>query len=167
MRSADAGTVLPLVVLCFLLAGTLLTASVAASAAFLAHRQLVALCDGAALAGAAALDRTALDRTALGAPGTSTAGTSTPTAAESPVVAGDPALALDPVAVGAAVERYRTDTGQAGLAVVAGTDGRTVTTRCRRMARVPFGAVLGRPDGIERTAVARARSVLLTRRPST
>lgn len=68
MRGRDDGTVIPLLVLGFLLAGTLLAAAVAGSAALVAHRRLAADCDGAALAGATALDRTAL-ATALSAPG--------------------------------------------------------------------------------------------------
>lgn len=68
MRSRDDGTVIPLLVLGFLLAGTLLAAAVAGSAALVAHRRLAADCDGAALAGATALDRPAL-ATTLPAPG--------------------------------------------------------------------------------------------------
>ncbi|HZB48724.1 MAG TPA: hypothetical protein VE547_06475, partial [Mycobacteriales bacterium] len=65
MARADGGTVLPLLLLGFLLGGLLVTAGTAASAAFLAQRDLAGVCDGAALAGAAALDRAALDRAAL------------------------------------------------------------------------------------------------------
>jgi hypothetical protein len=49
--------VIPLLVLAFLLAGTVLAASVAGSPALVAHRRLAADCDGAALAGAAEVDR--------------------------------------------------------------------------------------------------------------
>ena len=69
MTGADRGTVLPLVLLSFLLAGLLVTAGTAASAAFLAQRDLAGVCDGAALAGAAALDRAALARSRPGADG--------------------------------------------------------------------------------------------------
>ena len=70
MRSEDAGTVIPLVLLCFLLAGTLVTAGIAASAAFLAQRDLAGICDGAAVAAAAgAVDRTALAARPDGVPG--------------------------------------------------------------------------------------------------
>jgi hypothetical protein len=127
-------------VLSVLLAGTLVTASTAASAAFLAQRDLAGLCDGAALAAAAAVDREALR--------------------QGRVPAAD-ALPLDPVAVEAAVRRYRQRVDRAGLTLAAGTDGRAVTVTCRRTVRVPFGAVLGSPDGLDRTAVARARPALL------
>lgn len=135
MSRGDGGTVLPLVLLGFLLAGLLVTAGAAASAAFLAQRDLAGSCDGAALAAAAS-------------------------AVHGPTVEGD-ALPLDPVKVAAAAERYRLRAGRPGLVLAASTDGRTVTVRCRRTVRIPFGAVLGKPDGLPRTAVARARSVLL------
>jgi hypothetical protein len=133
------GTVLPLVLLSFLLAGLLVAAGTAASAAFLAQRDLAGVCDGAALAGAAAVDRTAI--------GGSTR-----------------ALPLHPPAVLAAVEEYRTRAARPGLVLAATTDGVTVTVSCHRTVRVPFGAVLGRPGGLERSAVARARAAVLPAR---
>ncbi|MFL6127767.1 MAG: hypothetical protein ACJ73E_01725 [Mycobacteriales bacterium] len=139
MSRRDGGTVIPLVLLSFLLAGLLVTAGTAASAAFLAQRDLAGVCDGAALAGAAAVDPAAVD----------------PAAVDTGIVL------LDPGAVAAATERYRVEAGRPGLALAASTDGRTVTVRCRRAVRIPFGAVLGRAGGLPRTAVARARSVLL------
>lgn len=142
----DAGTSTPLVLLCFLLAGTLVTASTAASAAFLAQRDLAGVCDGAAVAAAAgAVDRAALDRIP---PDDDTGRTRA-------------VLPVDPAAVAATVQRYRDRAGRQGLVLTATTDGRTVTVTCRRTVRIPFGAVLGRADGLQRTAVARARSPLL------
>ena len=134
-RSGDAGSTIPLVVLCFLVAGTFTAASIAASAAFLAQRDLAGICDGAAVAGATAVDRKSLE--------------------------GQGVLPLDPVAVAATVDRYRAEVGRADLTMAAGTDGRTVTVTCRRTVHIPFGAVLGKADGLQRTAVARARSPLL------
>jgi len=133
----EAGTVIPLVLLSVLLAGLLVTAGTAASGAFLAQRDLAGVCDGAALAGAAAVDRTATGRTGGGA------------------------LPLDRAAVRAAVARYGARAGRPGLALAATTDGVTVTVECHRTVRIPFGAVLGRAGGLDRTAVARARTVVL------
>jgi hypothetical protein len=36
-----------------------------------------------------------------------------------------------------------------------------VSVECRRTVRIPFGAVLGKAGGLERTAVARARVTVL------
>lgn len=142
MSRSEDGTVIPLVLLSVLLAGLLVTAGGAASAAFLAQRDLAGVCDGAALAAATAVQGATVD--------------------------GD-ILLLDPAAVTSAVERYRTRAGRPGLVLVAATDGRTATVECRRTTRIPFGAVLGRGGGLERTAVARARSAVLPtgRSPST
>jgi len=141
-RRRDGGTVLPLLVLGVLLAATLLAASTAAGAALVARRQLAAVCDGAALAGASALDRSTVD----------TEG------ADRPPAMGYP---LDPAGARRAVRAYLAAAGPDVLADV-GTDRGTVTVRCRRTVSVPFGHVLGRPDGIVRTAVSRARTVHLS-----
>jgi hypothetical protein len=190
MRSRrDGGTVIPLILLSVLLAGLLVTAGTAASAAFLAQRDLAGVCDGAALAGAAAVDRAAVDRAAVDPERAVPDGTVPDPAVPHPAVqepavphsavqepavpdpagAVDRALPLDPRAVTVATERYRARAGKPGLALRAGTDGHTVTVVCRRTVRIPFGAVLGRAGGLERTAVARARSAVLPRadRPST
>ena len=185
MRSRrDGGTVIPLILLSVLLAGLLVTAGTAASAAVLAQRDLAAVCDGAALAGAAAVDRAAVDpdRTvphpavperAVPPPAVPERAVPHPAVPEpavpDPAGAADRALPLDPRAVAVATERYRARAGKPGLDLRAGTDGRTVTVVCRRTVRIPFGAVLGRAGGLERTAVARARSAVLPRadRPST
>ena len=131
----------PMIMLCFLLAGTFVAGSVAASAAFLAQRDIAGVCDGAALAAA-----NAVDRSAVGSGGA---------AADS--------LPLSAASVVTAVGRYgRTQDNGAGdgTAFLAETDGTTVTVTCRRTVRIPFGALLGYGDGLDRTAVARARSRL-------
>lgn len=136
----DRGTVIPLLVLAFLLAGTLLAASVAGSAALVAHRRLAADCDGAALAGAAALDRAGVTN-----------------------ASGAGVLALDPAGAARAVTDHL---AAAAPAVAATTRVRrgAVTVVCRRTVRVPFGAIIARPHGIRETATARASTVI---RPST
>lgn len=157
MSRRDAGTVLPLLVLGFVLGTTVLAAATAGTAALVARRELAATCDGAALAGATALDRTALTHpTGPDPAGPDPVGTG-PRPTRNPYAT---TLPLDPTAVVAAVEDYVDPATE----VAVGTDGRTVTVRCRRLAKVPFGAVLRRPQGIERTAVSRARSRI---RPST
>ncbi|HVD28233.1 MAG TPA: hypothetical protein VNC79_06995, partial [Mycobacteriales bacterium] len=81
----------------------------------------------------------------------------------------DQALRLDPARVRSIVARPSAMPGST-MSATATTDGRTVTVVCRRTVRIPFGAVLGHPDGLERTGVARARSRLLPpdeARPST
>ena len=111
-----------------LIAGLVVTATTAASAAFLAQRDLAGFCDGAAVAAVA--DATTSDDE------------------------GDPAV--DPARAQAALETY----GRTGGATVTGsTDGGTITVACTRRVRIPFGAVLGAPDGLVRTVVARARPV--------
>ena len=165
--SDDRGTVLPLVVLSFLLSGLMVTAGTAASAAFLAQRDLAGVCDGAALAGAAALDRAALDRAALDRAGlnraASAAGADGADSAASSADAGSGAVAGLPVSAAkaaAAVEEYGRRAARPGLRLAPSTDGVTVTVTCRRTVRIPFGAMLKAADGLERTAVARARTEL-------
>ena len=136
----DRGTVIPLLVLAFLLAGTLLAASVAGSAALVAHRRLAADCDGAALAGAAALDRAAVAN-----------------------ASGTGVLVLDPVGAARAVTDHLAAAAPAVTATTRVGPG-AVTVVCRRTVRVPFGAIIARPHGIRETATARASTVI---RPST
>jgi len=186
MTTKDAGTAIPLILLCFLLAGTFVTASTAASAAFLAQRDLAGICDGAAVAAAArGIDRGALgaagaegldrppvdgatDRDIAAAAGGDAAVTDGAAAdgdaAERDVGGDGEGLPLDPAAVAGTVDRYRGQAGRDGLTVTATTDGRTVTVICTRTVRIPFGAVLGHPGGLARTATARARSPLLPAR---
>jgi hypothetical protein len=148
--AADRGTAIPLIMLCFLLAGTFVCGSIAASAAFLAQRDLAGICDGAAIAAANAFSRS----------GTSGSGVSE--------TDGPASLPLDQQAVQRAVAAYRlhelpaetADGANGALSMTAVTDGRVATVSCRRRVRIPFGALLGYRDGLDRTVVARARSPL-------
>lgn len=174
--AGDGGTVLPLVVVSFLMAGLMVTAGTAASAAFLAQRDLAGVCDGAALAGAAALDRAALSGAAGdGAPGDGAAGDGAAgdgAAGDRAVIGreaaeGSGAVAGLPVSaagVAVAVEDYRLRADRPGLRLDPRTDGATVTVTCRRTVRIPFGAVLGKANGLDRSAIARARTTLLPTR---
>jgi hypothetical protein len=155
-RGADAGTAIPLIMVSFLLAGTFVCGSIAASAAFLAQRDLAGICDGAAIAAANAFSRAGAAGDPAGRSGGDlTTGLSGPDGRES--------LPLDAEAVQRAVVAYRTrqlpDTGDS-LSMTATTDGRVATVTCRRRVRIPFGGLLGYRDGLDRTVVARARSPL-------
>jgi hypothetical protein len=71
---------------------------------------------------------------------------------------------------GDGADRLSTRDGRRSTVDTRGADVRidvedgTVVARCRARTAVPFGSVIGRPDGIGRTATSRARLVL---RPST
>jgi hypothetical protein len=151
--TGDRGTMVPMIVLCFLLAATLGGASIAASAAFLAQRDLAGACDGAAIAAANAVSRPGI-------------GTTPPTGQPSAGVrdGGDPeVLPLDAESVGRAIADYQDSLAADGSSptwMTAATDGRVVTVVCRRSVRIPFGRLLGYPDGLDRTASAHARSPL-------
>lgn len=136
----DQGSILPLVAGLTLL-GLLLVAAVAtASAAFLAQRDLQAICDSAALSAADALDEAAV------------------------YLDDAPAdLPLRGEGVADAVEGYLAAAWPtAGLEVEPATDGRTVTLRCSRLTALPFGAVFGHSGGLRQSALSSARAPLTT-----
>jgi Putative Flp pilus-assembly TadE/G-like len=157
---------IPMIVLCFLLAGLFVTTSIAVSGAFLAQRDLAGVCDGAAIAAANAFAGHDASPAAGGDASPAAGGDASPAAGgdASPAARGEPdSLPLSDESVAAAVARYRAhrlSDADRTLAMSASTDGRVVTVTCRRTVRIPFGAVLGYGDGLERTAVARARSPL-------
>jgi hypothetical protein len=135
---SDGGSTLPFVLLCFLLALLLVAGTVAASAAFLAQRDLQSDCDGAAVAGAGVVD-------------------------PAMVYADDgPRAELPLAAVPAqdAVARYaaRAALGDTSFAVTVSADGAAVAVTCARRVTVPFGPMFGLGDGVDRTAESGARS---------
>lgn len=137
----DAGSTIPLVLLCFLVAAFLVAGTTASSAAFLAQRDLQADCDGAAVAAADGADLAAL-------------------------YAGNAAdRDLLPVAVGqaqqAAEEHASAEDPPASVAVSVAADDGTVTVACGRVVRVPFGGLFGLGNGLERTTTSTARSPLV------
>jgi hypothetical protein len=136
--------------LSFLVAGTFVCGSIAASAAFLAQRELAGVCDGAAIAAANAFSR-ARTGAAGGAPDERASGQD-----------GPDSLPLDDAAVQrvATAYRLRQRPPDETLSIIAVTDGRVATVTCRRRVRIPFGGLLGYSGGLDRTAVARARSPL-------
>lgn len=148
---------IPMIMLCFLAAGAFCCASIAASAAFLAQRGLAGTCDGAAVAAAGAVSRAG-----LGAPPAGTAPAGRRPASGPDTRPGAEVLPLDADAVGRAVADYQAGLRADGspIRMTAATDGQAVTVTCRRTVRVPFGGLLGHPDGFDRTAIAHARSPL-------
>lgn len=135
---ADHGSTLPLFIGCFLIAGLLLTGGIAASAAFLAQRDVQSLCDGAAVAGANVADESAIYGGGLS----------------------DGSLPLSPASVQAAVADYLS--GREIDAWQATTDGTTVRVVCSRQVAIPFGSVFLLSGTLDRTAVASARSPFAT-----
>ena len=127
--------------LCFLLALLLVAGTIAASAAFLAQRDLQSDCDGAAVAGAGAVD-----------PATVYAGSGL-----------RDELPLAPGAAQAAVAGYaaRAGLGDTSLAVTVSPDGTAVVVTCGRRVTVPFGPMFGLGGGVDRTAESSARSPVL------
>lgn len=128
----DDGSMIPMIIMAFVVAGLVVTGSIAAGSAFLAQRDVQSVCDGAAIAGAQALDP---DRYfgGTGAPG----GT----------------YPLGPVQ--AAVSRYQTE-DDSGAAMEAGLTGRSVVVRCEKTVHIPFGTVFGYGNGLDRIATAHA-----------
>ncbi len=139
-RPDDRGSITPLVLLCFLIAALMVMGTTAAGSAFLAQRDLQAVCDGAAVRAANAVDESS---TYTAAPGLA-------------------ALPLSDASVRAAVTDYRSSgyPGDPTLTITAATDGRQVTVGCHRVVRVPFGAVFGQSAGLTRNAVSTARAPL-------
>lgn len=130
----DRGSILPLLIGCFLLAGVLLTGGIAASAAFLAQRNLQSVCDGAAVAGANVADESVIYGSGLP----------------------DTSLPLSPASVETAVADYLSGRGVDSWDV--STDGVTVRVVCSRAVAIPFGSVFLADGRLDRTAVASARS---------
>lgn len=139
LRADDTGTIIPLIVLFFLVAAFVVMAGSATSSAFLAQRDLQGACDAAAVKAANAVDGggTLYDIDALSQ------------------------LPLSQRSVQSAVDSFRTqdyaDDTQ-GLSMRASTDGRVATVTCGRTVRIPFGAFFGHADGLGRTAVSTARA---------
>lgn len=128
---------IPMILMAFIVAGLVITGSIAAGSAFLAQRDLQSTCDGAAIAGAQALSDKGYYGGGLGA-----------------------ALPLEQVqdAVNTYIGR---DGANAHYVVdaVAGVraDGVTVTVACNDHVHIPFEHVYS-PGGLDRTTTANARS---------
>jgi uncharacterized membrane protein len=134
--SAERGSSLPLVLVCWLVAALMALGAVAASDAFLEQQTVQAVCDAAALAAANQADEAAVYAGGI------TGGT----------------LPLTRAGAQAAVADSLADGGTTLDSWSAETDGAEVTVRCTRHVDIAFGWLFlgGRP--LERTAVAGARS---------
>jgi Flp pilus assembly protein TadG len=131
----EAGSTLPFVLVCWLVAALMAFGAIAASDAFLEQRAVQSICDGAALAAANEADEAAVYTLGVGAQ-----------------------LPLTRSAAEAAVADQLADTGARLDVWSAETDGAEVTVRCTRSVRIAFDWLFlgGRP--LERTAVASARA---------
>lgn len=137
----EAGSSIPLIVLCFLIAALLVAGVTAASSAFLAQRDLQADCDGAAIAAASGLDSEALYAHSF------------------PV---DSMLPVANQAAAAVLERYREGEppSEREERMTVHVDNESVTVACSRRVKIPFGAVFGFGGGIQRSAMGTTRSPL-------
>jgi Flp pilus assembly protein TadG len=131
----EAGSTLPFVLVCWLVAALMVFGAIAASDAFLAQQEVQSVCDGAALAAANEADEAVVYTLGVGA-----------------------TVPLTRAAAEAAVADQLSDAGAQLDGWSAATDGTEVTVRCTRSVRIAFDWLFlgGRP--LERTAVASARA---------
>jgi uncharacterized membrane protein len=136
----DRGSITPLILVFFLIAALLVMGTTSAGSAFLAQRDLQSVCDGAAVRATGAVD----EGGAYHGP------------------ADLAALPLSDASVQAAVGDYQSQgyPTDSTLSMSASTDGQQVTVVCHRVVTIPFGAVFGKPTGLERTAASTARAPL-------
>jgi len=134
-RDPEAGSTLPFVLVCWLVAGLMVFGAIAASDAFLEQQRVQSVCDGAALAAADQADEAAVY----------TAGVGTQ-------------LPLTRSAAEAAVADQLADAGVRLDSWSARTDGVEVTVRCTRSVRIAFDWLFLGGQPLERTAVAGARA---------
>ena len=135
----EGGSVLPFVLVCWLVAAFMALGAIAASDAFLEHQDVQAVCDGAALAGANSTDEGRVYATGVG-----------------------DALPLTGETARTAIADHLADGGTVLDAWSAETDGAEVTVRCSRSVEIAFGWIFlaGRP--LDVTAVASARAPTLS-----
>ncbi|MGY1842469.1 pilus assembly protein TadG-related protein [Modestobacter sp. SYSU DS0875] len=131
----EAGSTLPFVLVCWLVAALMVLGAVAASDAFLEQQEVQSVCDGAALAAANQADEAAVYRQGVGTE-----------------------LPLTRAGAEAAVADQLADAGVRLDAWSAVTDGAEVTVRCTRVVEIAFGWLFLAGEPLERTAVASARA---------
>ena len=132
---AERGSMLPLVLVCWLVAALMVFGAIAASDAFLEQQQVQSVCDGAALAAANATDEAAVYAGGVGT-----------------------TLPLTRASTQAAVADQLADGGIALQSWSTETDGVEVTVRCTRHVEIAFGWLFLGGQPLERTAVAGARA---------
>jgi Flp pilus assembly protein TadG len=139
VRTADpddeAGSTLPFVLVCWLVAALMVFGGIAASDAFLEQQAVQSICDGAALAAADQADEAVVYSLGVGAQ-----------------------LPLTRSAAEAAVADQLADADVQLDAWSAETDGVEVTVRCTRSVPIAFGWLFLGGQPLERTAVASARA---------
>jgi Flp pilus assembly protein TadG len=131
----EAGSTLPFVLVCWLVAALMVFGAVAASDAFLEQQEVQSICDGAALAAANEADEAAVYTQGVGS-----------------------RLPLTRSAAEAAVADQLADAGMQLDAWSAETDGAEVTVRCTRSVQIAFDWLFLGGQPLERTAVASARA---------
>ena len=131
----EAGSTLPFVLVCWLVAALMVLGAVAASDAFLEQQEVQSVCDGAALAAANQADEAAVYARGAGAE-----------------------LPLTRATTEVAVADQLADTGAALDAWSVETDGAEVTVRCTRAVPIAFGWLFLGGQPLERTAIASARA---------
>ena len=131
----EAGSSLPFVLVCWLVAALMVLGGIAASDAFLEQQEVQSTCDGAALAAANQADEAAVYAGGVG-----------------------DQLPLTRAAAEAAVADQLADAGSTLDSWSAETDGVEVTVRCTRSVHIAFDWVFLGGRALERTAVASARA---------
>ena len=131
----EAGSSLPFVLVCWLVAALMVLGGIAASDAFLEQQEVQSTCDGAALAAADQADEAAVYAGGVGEQ-----------------------LPLTRAAAEAAVADQLADAGTELDAWATDTDGVEVTVRCTRTVQIAFGWLFLGGAPLERTAVASARA---------
>lgn len=137
--SGDAGSMLPMIVVCVLLVVMMIMGMTAATAAFIAQQNLQSICDSAATWSAAEADSGKVYTDG---------------------VKSERFLPLSEAAVAAAVadHRARFYADDPVLQMAASTDGKALTVACRTRVKIPFGAFFGKGNGIDRETVSVVRS---------
>jgi hypothetical protein len=131
----EAGSTLPFVLVCWLVAALMAFGAIAASDAFLEQQEVQSICDGAALAAADQADEAVVYAEGVGTE-----------------------LPLTRQAAEAAVADQLADAGVELSAWSTETDGVEVTVRCTRSVTIAFGWLFLAGQPLERTALASARA---------
>jgi len=134
-HAAERGSLVPFVLLSFLIALVMVCGGITASVGFLEQRDVQSLCDGAAVAAANAVDEGRYFATS-----------------------GQDAVPLSQESVNSAMADYLTSASEGLDAWSTSTDGRSVEVVCTRFVVLPFAALFLGGNEVERTAVASARS---------
>src|SRR3954447_18508614 len=131
----EAGSTLPFVLVCWLVAALMVLGAITASDAFLEQQEVQSVCDGAALAAANQADEATVYARGVGT-----------------------ALPLTRATAEAAVADHLADAGVRLDSWSAVTDGAEVTVTCTRQVRVAFDWLFLGGGPLERTAVAEGRA---------